>query len=59
VKDTVIRKQGYVSAKPMVGPVEIPTDVWSTLTQLAAMTHVPATDASRKSGAGAGLTDND
>lgn len=32
---------------------------WATLTALAARTHAPATEASRLSGAGAGLSDND
>ncbi len=59
VKDTVIRKKGFAATTPIVGPVDIPQDIWRTLTQLAAMTYVPATDASRKDGAGEGPSDDD
>lgn len=38
---------------------EIPDNVWGMLNILAAKTYVPESEASRVSGAGAGLTDND
>ena len=40
-------------------PVEVDADVWAAWNMLAARTYVPATEASRLAGAGAGLTDND
>ena len=42
-----------------VEPIDVPDHRWSVLEALAARTYVPATAASRVSGAGAGLTDND
>ncbi len=39
--------------------VTVPDAVWTVWEALAARTYVPETDASRLSGAGAGLTDND
>ncbi|MEM9549801.1 MAG: DUF3726 domain-containing protein [Pseudomonadota bacterium] len=39
-------------AKP--GPVQVSKEAWTCLTRLAKRTFVPATDASRASGAGAG-----
>ncbi len=41
------------------GPIDLPKDVVSYLTYFAKATYVPASEASRLSGAGAGLTDND
>jgi|UPI0005951F6B hypothetical protein len=41
------------------GPVDIDDTLWAALSTLAAKTYVPATEASRLAGAGAGLTDND
>ena len=41
------------------GPVDVPQPVVDALGALAARTYVPATEASRLAGAGAGLTDND
>ncbi len=41
------------------GPFELSADLYEHLDRLAAKTYVPETDASRLSGAGAGLTDND
>lgn len=40
-------------------PVEVADADWSVWARFAAHTYVPETDASRLSGAGAGLTDND
>lgn len=42
-----------------VGPVDIADEIWEGLSALAHRTYVPATEASRLKGAGAGLTDND
>lgn len=41
------------------GHIEIPDQVWGFLNILAVKTYVPESDASRVSGAGAGLLDND
>jgi hypothetical protein len=41
------------------GPLEVDPDLWRHLESLAAKTYVPASEASRVAGAGAGLTDND
>lgn len=46
-------------AGTVTGPVDIPDTLWSVFTDFAARTHVPETDASRITGAGAGLSDND
>ncbi len=53
VDGTLITKQGFATSDRLLGPVEIPDNVWAILTQLATRTHV------RPSGAGAGLSDND
>ncbi|NCG25841.1 MAG: DUF3726 domain-containing protein [Actinobacteria bacterium] len=45
--------------QPRRGAVTVDVDRWETICELAARIYVPATDASRLSGAGAGLTDND
>ena len=37
----------------------VPTDVWAQLTTFSYRTYAPATEASRLSGAGAGVSDND
>lgn len=42
------------ASRPEVGDAD-----WATLMSLAAKTYVPATEASRAGGAGAGLRDND
>ncbi len=42
-----------------VGPVDIADNIWTQWAALAAKTYVPASDRSRRAGAGAGLTDND
>jgi hypothetical protein len=59
VDGTLITKQVFTTPEALLGPVEIPDDIWAIFTQLAARTHVPASDVSRAGGAGAGLTDND
>ena len=41
------------------GPVDIADEIWEALSAFAHRTYVPATEASRLKGAGAGLTDND
>lgn len=41
------------------GPCAVPDRAWVIFTEFAAKTFVPETEASRQSGAGAGLTDND
>lgn len=41
------------------GPVPIPTHIRTSLERLAALTLVPESETSRRSGAGAGLSDND
>ena len=41
------------------GAVDIGDEIWEGLSQLAQRTYVPASEASRLRGAGAGLTDND
>ena len=46
-------------AAPLVGHVTVPSIVWENLRNLADETYVPASDASRIAGAGAGLNDND
>jgi len=45
------------SAQP--SPVDIPDEMWEGLSAFAHRTYVPASEASRLNGAGAGLTDND
>lgn len=44
---------------PQTGGVDIACDLWEALNEFASRTYVPATEASRLKGAGAGLTDND
>lgn len=44
---------------PQGGAIDVPDDVIGVLGGLAARTYVPASEASRIAGAGAGLTDND
>ncbi|MCC5974755.1 MAG: DUF3726 domain-containing protein [Rubellimicrobium sp.] len=43
----------------LAGPVPVPPRIWASLESLAARTLVPESEASRRSGAGAGLSDND
>lgn len=48
-----------VSAWPAVVARAVDPSLWSRVLALAARTYVPASDASRRRGAGAGLTDSD
>ena len=41
------------------GAVDIADEIWEALSAFAHRTYVPASEASRLKGAGAGLTDND
>jgi hypothetical protein len=55
-------EDGAVSApvlRPKPGAVDIAGEIWEALGRFAHRTYVPATEASRLKGAGAGLTDND
>lgn len=47
------------SHRPRMGGVQIPLSVWRTIETLAKRTYVPASEASRARGAGAGRNDND
>jgi hypothetical protein len=47
------------SMRPGTGAVDIADEIWEALGLFAHRTYVPATEASRLKGAGAGLTDND
>lgn len=53
----------HVSDRPSLADpckrIAMDPTLWAHLNKLAAKTYVPATEASRLSGAGAGLTDND
>ena len=55
----IITPVAAVPICPPAAPVTIAQSLWDKLAALAAQTYVPATDASRNAGAGAGLTDND
>jgi len=46
-------------ARPYRGAIDVSDTHWEAASALAAQTYVPATEASRLKGAGAGLTDND
>ncbi len=50
---------GNTELLPIPARAYVPDRVWGSLTDLAARTYVPASDQSRHSGAGAGLSDND
>jgi len=52
------RPDGTVRPRPDHIP-DVPPAIWAQVQALAALTYVPATEASRLSGAGAGMTDND
>ena len=57
--------QRIAASRALATPTDPPTgydvneDIWTKLETLAAKTYVPATDESRRRGAGAGLIDND
>lgn len=55
----VIVSPGQADGASVTGPVTVPEEDWNIWSELAAKTYVPATEASRNAGAGAGLTDND
>jgi len=50
---------GAPALRPKPGAVDIAGEIWEALGRFAHRTYVPATEASRLKGAGAGLTDND
>lgn len=55
-----VRADARIRATPKLpARIMVPAELIEKLTDLAARTYVPATDASRQSGAGAGLNDND
>ncbi len=54
-----IERDGDVDVSVPQGPVDVPDALWSVFESFAAKTYVPVSEASRISGAGAGLTDND
>lgn len=59
-RETVTITVGVKDGLDPFGPRQpVPNDVIDRLKSFAAKTYVPATEASRQSGAGAGLTDND
>ncbi len=55
---TIVIEEGARANRP-AGRFDIEDEVWDQLADMAARILVPATEASRLSGAGAGLTDND
>lgn len=50
---------GPAPVPPTASAITVSGQLWTYLSDLAARTYVPASDASRLAGAGAGLTDND
>jgi hypothetical protein len=55
-----ITADASVPARPSLPPrIPVPQDLFDLFTRLAAKTYVPASDASRAAGAGAGDIDND
>ena len=59
IAGAVIERVGPMAPDVPVGPVQVSDDIWSVFEGFAARTYVAASAASRVSGAGAGLTDND
>ena len=55
----IVQDTGSLPPPLATGPITIAADIWAELDVLAAQSYVPATEASRLSGAGAGLSDND
>ena len=55
----VTKTPGAAPPAPIVGPAVVSGQLWQILADFAAKTYVPASEASRMAGAGAGLTDND
>lgn len=59
-EDVTLRiDDGILASRPSVSRCRPAASVWKTLDHFAARTYAPATDESRRLGAGAGLTDND
>lgn len=56
---TLAASDTATAVPPQSGPVDVTDADWETWAIYAAKTYVPASDGSRISGAGAGLTDND
>ena len=52
-------QSGIDVAGPAINDFVISDDDWQKITRLATKTYVPATEASREKGAGAGMIDND
>lgn len=50
---------GSEAARPEVSRGVVAPEIWQQVSNFAALTYVPETDASRLGGAGAGLSDND
>jgi len=50
---------GTEAARPEASRCAVLPEIWQQVTNFAALTYVPETDASRVGGAGAGLSDND
>jgi len=61
IKCTTLDKKSEMFKAKLVteSSISISTKTWHSLQALAAKTYVPASEASRLAGAGAGLTDND
>ena len=57
--DISMRLGEAISPPTISGAIDVPPNIYEALNALAQKTYVPATDASRLKGAGAGLTDND
>lgn len=57
--DGAVLRKGGTAPSLAKGPVAVPQATFDYLNRFAAKTYVPATEASRLAGAGAGLTDND
>lgn len=55
----ILTRVDEAPAVPAAAPVTVAQSLWEYLNGLASKTYVPATEASRLAGAGAGLTDND
>lgn len=57
--DFILRVTDTSPGRQAIQACDFPDDIWQVLADFAAQTYVPATEASRLAGAGAGLTDND
>lgn len=55
----MVRAGAQPKATPKLDEIVIERDVWTRANKMAAAYYVPATDASRLGGAGAGVNDND